>query len=104
MRLRLLSIALIVLALASLAAVPASARHRDRDRDRRFDRRSRVIVVPQYRGYHRPYGWDRGHKHGWRGGHLPPGLAKKYHYRSRHRHHHRYENRRPIVIIPFSFR
>jgi hypothetical protein len=104
MRLRLLSIALIVLALASLAAVPASARHRDRDRGRRFDRRSRVIVVPQYRGYYRPYGWDRGHKRGWRGGHLPPGLAKKYGYRSNFRHDHRRVNRLPVIIIPFSFR
>ncbi len=104
MRLRLLPIALVVLALASLAAVPAEARHRDRDRDRRFDRRSRVIVVPQHRGYYRPYGWDRGHKHGWRGCDLPPGLAKKYGCRSNFRRDHRRVQRRPVIIIPFSFR
>ncbi len=105
MRLRLLSVALVVLALASLAAVPASARHRDRDRDRRFDRRSRIIVVPQHRDFrHRPRGWDRGHKRGWRGCDLPPGLAKKYGCHSSFRHEHRRVNRRPVIIIPFSFR
>jgi hypothetical protein len=28
-------------------------------------------------GFHQPPGWSRGRKVGWRGGHLPPGLAKK---------------------------
>jgi hypothetical protein len=102
MRLRLLPIALIVMFLASLAAMPASARHRDRDRDRRFDHRSRVIVVPQhYHHYHhRPHGWDHGHKRGWRGGHLPPGLARKYH--RGYRHHHHYVDRRPAIILRFN--
>ena len=105
MRLRLLPIALVVLFLAGLAAAPAEARHRDRDRDRRFDRRSRVIVVPQQRGFHlRPRGWDRGQKHGWRGCDLPPGLAKKYGCRSNFRHDHRRMQRRPVIILPFSFR
>jgi hypothetical protein len=27
---------------------------------------------------HRPYGWSRGRKVGWRGGSMPPGQRKKY--------------------------
>ena len=102
MRVRLLPIALVTLFLASLAAVPTEARHRDRDRDRRFDRRSRVVVVvPQNRGHHRPHGWNHGRKAGWRGCDLPPGLAKKYGCHSSFRHDHRRTQRRPVIIIPF---
>jgi len=109
MRLRLLPIALVVLVLASLAAVPSEARHRDR----RFnDRRTRVIVVDRSprvlvrdRGFsHRPHGWNQGRKVGWRGCDLPPGLAKKYGCRSNFRNDHRRVQRRPVIILPFSFR
>lgn len=108
MRLRLLPIALVVLAFTVLAAVPSEARHRDR----RFnDRRTRVIVVDRSprvlvrdRGFsHRPHGWNRGRKVGWRGCDLPPGLAKKYGCYSSFRRDHRRVNQRPIIVVPLPF-
>lgn len=52
---------------------------------------------------HRPPGWDKGKKTGWRGGALPPGQAKKQgytgrrHYAHRDVHHDRYRAHRPVT-------
>jgi hypothetical protein len=35
-------------------------------------------VMVKKRAKHRPYGWSRGRKVGWRGAGMPPGQRKKY--------------------------
>jgi hypothetical protein len=37
-----------------------------------------TVMVKKKHAKHRPYGWSRGRKVGWRGAGMPPGQRKKY--------------------------
>jgi hypothetical protein len=85
-----------------------AARH-DRDDDRNHDRwESRDgWEYGRFEGDHRPPGWSKGQKVGWKSCGLPPGQAKKYgcyRYRYHDRDYYYYRNdvghivvRRPII-------
>lgn len=64
-------------ALAGLAAGGAVYSYMRSREDLRKERRRRRVHRHHAGCGHRPYGWSRGKKTGWRGGHRPPGLAKR---------------------------
>lgn len=88
------------LGLLLLSAQPAVADHRHQRRGRVLIDTPRVIVVaPGTLLAHQPPGWERGHKVGWRGCDLPPGLAKKYGCRRGFLRRDPRLHRRPGVVI-----
>ncbi len=116
MRKRLLAI----LALAAALGTPAlmadhgqkGHKHQNRSKhfaeDRGWERRD-GYEFRMYADHHRPPGWSRGNKTGWRDCGLPPGQAKKYGCRTyiyEGRRHYYYEDeagrifvRRPIIEV-----